>query len=133
MTQDQMFDLARRAVACKGWRWMDGMRALDGDGVCAFRLTENSGLPGHPEPVVDDSWLPDLTDPATLGCLLALVREAWRDECACVLPIDYGPAGVMWVGRLTAGGRSLTERHWPAEAEAHVASLEAAPSPKENA
>ena len=22
--------------------------------------------------------LPDLTDPATLGCLLALVREAWR-------------------------------------------------------
>ena len=23
--------------------------------------------------------LPDLTDPATLGCLLALVREAWQD------------------------------------------------------
>ena len=75
MTQEQMIELGRRAVACKGWRWMDGMRALDGDGACGFRLTENSGLPGNPEPVVDDSWLPDLTDPATLGCFLWLVRD----------------------------------------------------------
>lgn len=26
---------------------------------------------------VSDLWLPDLDDPATLGCLLALVRGAW--------------------------------------------------------
>lgn len=32
-------------------------------------------------------WLPDLTDPATLGCLLALVREAWGDPTAMVSPI----------------------------------------------
>ena len=104
MTEEQIA-LARRAVACKGWRWMRGMYS-------AWDTTEA---------------LPDLTDPATLGCLLALVREAWGDECACVLPIDYGPAGVRWVARLTAGGRCLTERHWLTETEALVAALEAAP------
>jgi len=114
MTEEQIA-LARRAVACKGWVWMPGMADHWGQ-----RLRE-----GH---WVDPAAaLPDLTDPATLGCLLALVREAWADECACVLPIDYGPAGVMWVARLTAGGRSLTERHWPTEVESLVAALEAAP------
>jgi hypothetical protein len=29
---------------------------------------------------------PDLTDPATLGCLLALVREAWGDSGIFVRP-----------------------------------------------
>ena len=29
--------------------------------------------------------LPDLTDPATIGCLLALVREAWGLPKACVI------------------------------------------------
>jgi hypothetical protein len=71
--------------------------------------------------------LPDLTDPATLGCLLALVREALDDECACVFPIDYGPGGVRWVARLTAGGRDMTQRVHVTEAEALVAALEAAP------
>ncbi len=110
-----MIELSRRAVACKGWRWMGGMADTWGG-----RMREGDGFDRA-------NALPDLTDPATLGCLLALVREAWGDECACVLPIDYGPAGVMWVARLTAGGRSLTERHWPTEAEALVAALEAAP------
>ncbi len=30
--------------------------------------------------------LPDLADPATLGCLLALVREAWQSPAAQVSP-----------------------------------------------
>jgi hypothetical protein len=111
----EMIALAQRAVACKGWRWMPGMRVLGGD-----RITERTLA-------IDHGCLPDLTDAATMGCLLALAREAWGDECACVLPIDYGPAGVRWVARLTAGGRSLTERYWPTEAEALVAALEAAP------
>ena len=79
-----MSGLARRAVACRGWRWLAGMiddeygyRMLS-DGVwCIPALCEVTFNP-------DDSWqpvlgdlLPDLSDPATLGCLLALVREAY--------------------------------------------------------
>jgi hypothetical protein len=57
-------DLGRRAVACKHWRWMDGMVTF--------------GFVGED--------VPDLSDPATLGCLLALVREAWKGNVAPVYP-----------------------------------------------
>ena len=112
---DDMIALARRAVACRGWRWMPGMKLTTG-----LRLSESL------VPFTFPVDLPDLADPATLGCLLALVREAHGDSACCVLPIDYGPGGVLWVVQLIAGGRSLTARHWPTEAEALVAALEAA-------
>jgi len=64
----------------------------------------------------DESWtvLPDLTDPATIGCLLALVREAYG-EWPVVVYIE--PFGVN-VGR-----------HYDGETlgEALVLALEAAP------
>jgi hypothetical protein len=68
MTEDTL-DLARRAVACRGWRWMLGMQAITPDGLFGHRVTEYTVF-------IDPDHLPDLTDPATLGCLLALVREA---------------------------------------------------------
>lgn len=100
--------LARRAVACKGWRWMGGMRrvwpflvrmpilqgsvwsCLAGAEDRARGYTErmpserveDDPLSCEPSEKWDDAtdqWvadMPDLTDPATLGCLLALVREA---------------------------------------------------------
>lgn len=64
--------LARRAVACRGWRWMPGMRTTCG--VC--------DLPGE-----GAAYLPDLTDLATLDRLLALVQEAWP---AVVVRYDFG-------------------------------------------
>ena len=132
---DDMINLGKRAVACKGWRWMPGMRTADAmrvihdpdrwpDRPCAIR--EGGWVDtAPPRPLKDD--LPDLCDPATLGCVLALVRQAWAYECACVLPLDYGPGGVWWVCRLAGNGRALTERHWPTEAEALVFALEATP------
>jgi len=121
---DDLQELGRRAVACRAWRWTDGMRALDGDRRCGYRLTENSGLPGHPDPVVDDSWLPDLSDAATLGCLLALVREAWGDPTLCVI---YDHDDREWyIGRWEDGGIALRS-FGPTEREALVAALEAAP------
>lgn len=80
-------ELSRRAVASKHWRWMPGMLAImpeDRDGIA------------RPERVSDDEWLPamdsfpDLLDPATLGCLLVLVRAAWGDPFAMLLGHQSG-------------------------------------------
>ena len=35
---------------------------------------------------IDGAWFPDLDDAATKGCLLALVREAWKDLGIYVAP-----------------------------------------------
>ena len=72
---DEMIALSRRAVACKGWQRMPGMLAVPTDGLVSvpLRLTDD-----HDWPHDLGLRLPDLSDPATLGCLLALVRAAWR-------------------------------------------------------
>lgn len=129
MTED-MIALARRAVACKGWRWREGMRT-----TCGVRVNEggNDYLIGHRQGATrdgggwidDDSagYLPDLTDPATLGCLLALVREAWGDPLLNVL---YLPTEERWgVERWYDGVRR--NGACTSEAESLVAALEAAP------
>jgi hypothetical protein len=73
-----------------------------------------------------DGRLPDLTDPATLGCLLALVREAWGDPYVYVLSCANDWFTVC--SPADEGGKWL--RHPPidgsTEAEALVAALEAA-------
>jgi hypothetical protein len=109
-----MLDLARRAVACEGWRWMPGMKVID-----SVRMTEGMLKFTH------SSDLPDLTDPATLGCLLALVREAWGDPSLSVL---FDHDGCRWrVGRWEDDGLALRCRPADTEAESLVAALEAAP------
>jgi hypothetical protein len=134
MTDEQLIDLGRRAVACKGWRWMPGMLALDS--------TDEE----HPGRVIDDrkslvyedadgairegvvarSDLPDLTDPATLGCLLELVREAWVDLGASVWhDRRTGIWSWMAVGCMHSVWMPSDEDGYPTEAAALVAALEA--------
>lgn len=84
-----MIRLGMRAVECKSWKWLPGM---------LYQYREESDevtIPTKhywcdPTRVRDHNpdtpaccgglSIPDLQDPATLGCLLTLVREAWGQD-----------------------------------------------------
>ena len=117
--------LARRAVACPRWRWMPGMAYLrrgkrhrvDSD------VLANGGS-------YDETCIPDLTDPATLGCLLALVREAWGDPGFYAAQSGTKIKGTDIFGWDTFGylhGKSCKGMLYRSEAEALVAALEVGP------
>jgi hypothetical protein len=77
-TTSHFVTLAERAIACGPWRWIPGMLIQGGSPLhrgapATQRIDERV-----PRPVLSDA-LPDFRDPATLGCLLALVREAWDE------------------------------------------------------
>ena len=123
--------LARRAVACEGWRWLPGMAAVDRHGVrgriliiedLQYNVANRAGASWLTEKQIG-RCLPDLTDPATLGCLLALVRAAWATPAIWAEPTHDGACEV-WV---YAGGECLLHGFYQTEAEALVAALEAAP------
>jgi hypothetical protein len=127
----EMVALGRRAVACRGWRWLPGMLTLDGLRVC--RVEPEAAW--HPQGS-EEVWrfqagtaIPDLSDGPTRGALLDLVREAWGDPTIHMHALPGGrwrPISATH-GQWTWGG--LLDRYPdPAtEAEALVAALEAAP------
>jgi len=117
-------DLARRAVACKGWRWLPGMRVVSQSGQ-HWRIWSETRSVYEPEGIIDcvpTNDLPDLTDPATLGCLLALVREAWGDHVW--LPTCVDLEAEAWIVGSPSRNR---QTRYDTEAAALVAALEAAP------
>ena len=142
-------ELARRAVACKGWRWAPGMlsRCSTDTRRAVYRWlvgpdTRHYGLVcivqdkhGQPcrnvatlQPGPDD--LPDLTDQATLGCLLALVREAWGTPDLYVAPVEYvgpGPAPAWRAWAVEGPDLHVYTTSGKNEAAALVAALEVAP------
>ncbi len=122
MTSDQI-DLARRAVACKGWRWMPGMSARRWSGHGEVSAVARVSAPARETPWLSEGWLPDLSDPATLGCLLALVREAWGPAYGTGRP-HLRPTATGWF--VASCGYPVAPEGLT-EAEALVAALEAAP------
>jgi hypothetical protein len=134
--------LARRTVACPRWRWMPGMLVVYAPG-CLGRsrigFVDSDGIPQDETAFsflrIADQWfyggerclppLPDLSDPATLGCLLVIVQEI-----ASTIPDP--PDGEMshrMIYRLSESYRALMSvglAH-PDTARALVVALEAAP------
>lgn len=137
MTTDTERGLWRECLAA-GYGWAAGMLATDGISV-SYRLVYDEGgywraWANYPDPHTDSlcrapldesGCVPVFTDPATLGCLLGMVREAWGDSGAHALP--YG--GMWWSCYAHAGGVSRT--HWgrhKTEGEALLRALLAAPT-----
>ena len=123
-----MTELAQRAVASKGWRWLPGMRAVSPSGK-HWRVWSDTRSVYEPEGCMDSApaeWskdVPDLTDDLTRLGLLALVREAWGDWSIVPVP----GLGAWGMGRLCSGGLMSIGCSGETEAEALVAALEAAP------
>ena len=148
-----MNEPGKRAAACKHWRWMPGMLASDAGGNLHRVIEHDEGreyvttmLRDYNDAHCESSaraldLTPDLDDPATLGCLLALVREAWPDEWhEFMVPIFDGfshwRVGCLQLERLPGAPRVIVPVNqetmkplvWAyTEAEALVAALEAAP------
>jgi hypothetical protein len=130
--------LSQRLVKSKHFRWMPGMLMLNDK--CVIRIEDMNGdsiyySGAYSEEMTThqasgDHW-PDLTDPATLGCLLHLVREALNEPWVgfAAEPDDEGvdrwyPFGDRWHGdHFFAEGAPV----YRTEADALVAALEAAP------
>ena len=112
MIENNYIELGKRAAACKVWRWMPGMADCWGG-----RVREGDGLDRN-------TAFPDLRDPATMGCLLALVRGAWAMPTGIIVRYsdDKGKWEVSWSGSTHGGicGSGATE------AEALVMALESA-------
>jgi hypothetical protein len=110
-----------RAIACPRWRWMGGMRVIrpprhDGATGYTIRL-EQDGYRAAPHEI------PDFSDPATVGCLLALVREAWGSGFHLVPDGGWLARGARMPDKSTVN-LGICER---TEVAALVAALEAAP------
>lgn len=153
-----MTNPAQRLLACKHFRWMPGMRAVGELRRYPVRLVDCERPFDIDDPPEDWRWwvqadggdggpypgpyLPDLEDPATtLGCLLALVREAWGlpgaflayrvgyDDLPDVWRVD-GNADTDEAAALIAkvtGSWSDVLGEGASEAEALIAALESAP------
>ena len=122
MNEGEALVLGRRARRCSRWKWAPGMLTLTG-----YRVSDDDAETDKPTLFDDDD--PDLRDPATLGWLLALVRDAWPTA-----PATTSRHG-MWSekrGHYHAWtcsyctGDDWRQAHGETEIEALVAALEAA-------
>ena len=119
--------LAQRVVACSKWRWMRGMSLIVEDAISSsnpelITWADPGGMGYYQHRSTTFGDLPDLTDPATLGCLLVLVREAWNDYTITTQfhPSAGTPDRKRW--RVWQSGNPIA--YGTSESEALVSALE---------
>jgi hypothetical protein len=132
MTERQT-ELARRAVAAKGWRWLPGM--LESKGLRILRVAPDGyafawNQKYHHGWTIGSEALPDLGDAATRGCVLELVRMAWESKRGAdgIASTVHTMSG--WGVGSRVGSECLAAIVLPTyatEADALIAALEAAP------
>jgi hypothetical protein len=138
-----MKEIAQRAIACKGWRWMPGMKAAhrwaegirvvtcdgaspdpyivinDDEGVILATVDEYGIMGSFPEAGSAYPFLPDLTDPATLGCVMSLVWKAYANAVVITQGNDW------W--SVETDNHRWDQDNTTSFQEALIAALEAAP------
>jgi hypothetical protein len=120
--------LGTRAVACRHWRWMAGMLGLSTHSSSRsiwIRIVD------PPQDDTSECW-PDFSDPATIGCLLYLVREVGKTADVSAIRSAFKDGSVVWsipVETSLALKMGLEDGFvkGATEAEALVAALEALP------
>jgi hypothetical protein len=109
MTEEEATALGKRLAACRHFRPMPGLKDMQG-------RTWDDSLLWRWNPEVD---VPDLRQPASMGILLACVREAWGQ--ATLSPVSGGKR------RWCLADFGTTALQGESEAELLVAALESAP------
>jgi hypothetical protein len=143
---DAVISLARRVIKCRDWKWMSGMlahRAGDpsanydsfaklflGRSYRVHFLGEDGFVRCWMEcfRASDVAYVPDLTDPATVGCLLTLVRQVWGPH-ASVVANGFEAENTVWsvhCGHMTDMDYGHEVSTGASEAEALVSALEKA-------
>lgn len=135
-------DLARRLMATGRVTWMPGIGAVWHGihgivlavlprGRLKFYAHESEQEPGGVAHVTQANCVPDLDDPATIGCLIHQLRKAWKDP-GIAPTCHYSHAhGYRWMIREghphgSTFNRMAIQTH-ATEAEAIVAAFEALP------
>lgn len=97
----------------------------DDDGATPVLHPAGDGIgPGWGWPADGSGWWPDFRDAATLGVLLALVREAWGDPHVYAMRLNVRRQ--IWVVHVPSDRHNI-HGEGETEAAALVAALEAAP------
>jgi hypothetical protein len=136
MDRDKLKRLGERAIACLGWRWVEGMRTLD-DELVVYVTPPGSEWVGPP--AGPRYWIAPMVDLWSAGgsveevqtggsrVVLPNLVAAWKDDTLAATYHEGEDDGVDGGWDITAGDFSVLGVQVSTEAEALLLALEFAP------